>query len=103
MAKKRIASAIIEDMPWLAEPDENGFYRVVNSKSVILAQKCVKEEAELFAVAPALLQQLAEMVAMAGSVSGNWENGDLVTAVNNLERIANEAKIVLKRAHGNVA
>ncbi len=43
------------DTPWTAEPSGDGFFQVVNSKSVILAQKCVEEEAHLFAAAPRLL------------------------------------------------
>jgi hypothetical protein len=44
-----------EKTPWIAEAGSNGLYRVVNSDSVVLAETCAKEEAQLFAVAPRLL------------------------------------------------
>jgi hypothetical protein len=43
------------DTPWMAEPSGDGFFQVVNSESIIIAQRCVKEEADLFAAAPDLL------------------------------------------------
>jgi hypothetical protein len=46
------------DTPWIAEPSGDGFFQVVNNQSIIIAQRCVKEEAELFAAAPTLLARL---------------------------------------------
>ena len=42
--------------PWIAEQSIDGFFQVVSSDGIILAQKCVKEEAQLFAEAPELLE-----------------------------------------------
>ncbi len=53
--EKQINEAVT-DTPWAAEPSGDGFFRVVNGRSVILAQKCVKEEADLFAAVPKLLK-----------------------------------------------
>lgn len=44
--------ATSETTPWIAEPSGDGFYRVVSKDSIVLAQRCVKEDAELFAAAP---------------------------------------------------
>lgn len=46
-----------DETPWTAELSSDGsFYQVVNSKGVVLAERCVKEAAELFALAPELLR-----------------------------------------------
>ena len=44
------------DTPWIFEPSGDGLYRVVNVQGVVLAERCVSEEAALFAAAPDLLQ-----------------------------------------------
>ena len=61
-AYERTAPADRDDKPWTAEQDENGFYRVVNNLSVVLAQGCVKEEAQLFAAAPELADALEQLL-----------------------------------------
>jgi hypothetical protein len=61
MATKKKSPAKRDDKPWTAELGEDGFYRVVNDLGVVLAQKCVKEEAELFAAAPELLDLLRRL------------------------------------------
>ena len=66
--------------PWTAENGGDGFYRVVNSRSVILAQKCVKEEAELFAAVPDLLSAAKDVIA-------RWDHGDLAEAVRALDDV----------------
>jgi hypothetical protein len=43
---------------WTAEPTINGFWQVVNGQSVVVAQRCVEEEAKLIAAAPKLLREL---------------------------------------------
>jgi len=51
------------DTPWIAEPSGDGFYRVVNVQGVVLAERCVEEEAPLFATAPELLRAAKELLA----------------------------------------
>ena len=42
---------------WIAEPRGDGFFHVVNQDSVVVADRCVEEEAALIASAPKLLDQ----------------------------------------------
>ena len=58
MENEATSSANNDDKPWIAEPGEDGFYRVVNDLSVVIAQKCVMEEAQLFAAVPELIEAL---------------------------------------------
>jgi hypothetical protein len=82
------------DIPWIAEPSDEGFFRVVNSKGIVLAQKCVKEEAELFALAPELLDLLRRLDAYLSRPF--WER-------DQEESIALQKKLdeVLAKANGN--
>jgi hypothetical protein len=83
-----------EKTPWTAEVGDDGLYRVVNSDSVVLAQKCVKEEARLFAVAPVLLEeceiQLANWQML---LSGEWDGSTpgIVNAIERLQTVLNQA------------
>jgi hypothetical protein len=58
----------------------------------------VEANARLIAKAPDLAEQLQGLIAMARSVVGNWENGNLAEAVSNLQRVADEAEEVLNEA-----
>ena len=56
--------------------------------------------AHLIAASPELLEHLKNIVEMAHSVSANWENGDLASAVQNLDRIATAAEVAIAKAEG---
>ncbi len=43
-------------------------------------------------------ESLKTLIEMAASVAGNWENGNLAFAVRNLDRVAEEAKAILRKA-----
>jgi hypothetical protein len=83
-----------EKTPWIVEPAEDGFHRVVNSDSVVIAQKCVKEESTLFAVSPMLLKECEIQL-------GNWQmlqigewdgsNPGILSAIKRLQSIINQA------------
>jgi hypothetical protein len=93
-----------EHTPWIAEVmthgKDAGLHQVVNSKSWVIATCMVKEEADLLAAIPELLEHLQNMVEIAHSVSANWENGELDVAVQNLERIASAAEAAIAKAIG---
>lgn len=84
------------DTPWTAERCDDGFYRVVNSKSIVIAQKCVKEEAELFAAAPELEEALEAL--LDAVLDGRVDDLDEKEA-----RARELADIALTKAHGNAA
>lgn len=48
--------------PWFAEPSGDGFYRVMDCKFVVLAEKCCPEVAWLFAAAPDLLEAVGRLM-----------------------------------------
>jgi hypothetical protein len=82
--------------PWSAEVGMDGFSHVVNSDSVIIAQKCVKEEAKLFAISPMLLEECKIQL-------GNWQmlldgswDGSNPGILNAIERL----QTVIRQAHG---
>lgn len=52
----------------------------------------------LISAAPELLDHLRSMLEMARSVAANWENGDLASAVRNLDRIAAAAEVAIAKA-----
>lgn len=83
-----------EKTPWIAEPDGNGFYRVVNSDSIVLAQKCVKEEARLFAMTPVILKECEiQLENWQMLLSGEWDgsNPGILSAIERLQTILNQA------------
>lgn len=94
MKKKATSPAKPEKTPWISEADESDFYRVVNSESVVIAHKCVKEEAQLFAVAPMLLKECEIQVEnWQGLLSGDWDGSEpgILSAIDRLRRVINEA------------
>lgn len=62
-----------------------------------------RANARLIAAAPDLLEHLEDIVAIAKSVTANWENGELDQAVRSLERIATAAKVALHKAYGHAS
>ena len=80
--------------PWTAEAGEDGFYRVVNSDSVVIAQKCVKEEAQLFAMVPMLLKECEiQCENWQMLLSGEWNGSEegIHDAINGLQTVINQA------------
>lgn len=66
--------------------------------------ECGPCEYQRYRSQPELVKKLHELVQMAESVIGNWENGSkLAYAVNSLERVTGEAIEVLKNSNGNAA
>jgi|GEM_PF-6814751 len=51
---------------WTAEAGQSGFFHVVNQDSVIVADRCVAEEAQLIAALPLLLNAVRAAVATYG-------------------------------------
>jgi hypothetical protein len=62
-----------------------------------LCNGCERARIDLY---PELLRHLKGIVEMAHSVADNWESGDLVDAVRNLDRIATAAEIALTKSYG---
>jgi hypothetical protein len=62
---------------WFAEPSYDGFFCVINRDSVVVAQKCVEEEARLIAAAPELLEHARALI-------DNWENGNISGYIQSL-------------------
>ncbi len=87
---------IAEQTPWIAEPSSDGFFRVVNAESIILAQKCVREEAQLFAAAPETLDACylaLEEIQQWDEVMGGSEDPRTQTAIDAL-------KLAIAKAEG---
>ena len=83
-----------EKTPWTAEPGKDGFYRVVNSEAVIIAERCVKEEARLFAVTPTLLKECETQLENWRRLrSGEWNGSEegIHDAINGLQSVINQA------------
>ena len=81
--------------PWIAEVGHDGFSSVVNSASVIIAQKCVREEAILFAASPALLEECEKQLDHWRSLrDGEWHGRtkDIDAAIESLQRVINQAR-----------
>ena len=80
--------------PWIAKVGLDGFSQVVNSDSIILAQKCVTEEAVLFAASPMLLEQCEIQLERWRSFRrGEWRERtkDADAAIESLQRAINQA------------
>ena len=87
-------AATPEKTPRTAEAGEDGFYRVVNSDSVVIAQKCVKEEARFFAMLPDLLKECeTQRENWRMLLSGEWNGSEegIHDAINGLQTIINQA------------
>ena len=80
--------------PWIAEVGHDGFSHVVNSASVIIAQKCVTEEAILFAASPVLLKECEAQLGHWRSLrNGEWDGRTkaIDAATQSLQRVINQA------------
>jgi hypothetical protein len=80
--------------PWFAEVGLDGFSHVVNSDSVIIAQKCVREEAILFAASPVLLKECEAQLEQWRSLEDGERHGrrkDIDAATQSLQRVINQA------------
>jgi hypothetical protein len=79
---------------WVTERGRDGFYRVINSQSVVVAEKCKKKDAQLFAAAHVLLKECEINL-------GNWQmllnhewdgsTPGIVCAIERLEAVINQA------------
>jgi hypothetical protein len=90
------------DRAWILDSEGNYLAEIVAKDEYGFAAPTDQQQANacLIAVAPELLEHLCSMVAMAHSVSENWENGDLASAVRNLDRNATAAETAIAKAYG---
>jgi hypothetical protein len=80
--------------PWIAEVGEDGFWRVVNSYSVVIAQRCVMEEAKFIAASPVLLKECeAQLEHWRSLREGEWDGRTkaIDAAIESLQRVINQA------------
>jgi len=99
MATHETSPAKQDDRPWIAEPADDGFYRVVNNLSVVIAEKCVKEEAALFAAAPELGDALDALLA----VTLDEDVAQGIELTDKEERAREMALAALDKAYGQAS